>query len=280
MRDSQQQALQDMTSWACTDENRALQELFVYLSDLNSLWSEVQTQFIAQINEFKHQFEMILEGAKAIDAARNKFAQCENNEHKARKELKKVQKRRTTEQVQAVEAKVIECERQRELAQNEVCEKIRENEVVKLIRVKEGLLKLSEAYLTLAHKCTYVFEAQRDIARGLPDVEDKEIHEIRFDGISGAKEALERAKSLVKEYRGSSRQPISPSSSRHSTTDPPPPYSPGPYYSNTPFNPYYCNANAINQPNTSQSRNEASGNVYPNLRTEEELAGAMDAAKI
>lgn len=149
-----------------------------------------------------------------------------------------------------------------------------------MIRVKEGLLKLSEAYLTLAHKCTYVYEAQRDIARGLPDVEDKEIHEIRYDGLAGAKEALERARNLVKEYRGSSHQPLSPSSSHHRTTDPPPPYSPGPYYSNTPYNPYYCNTSAINQPNTSQNLPEASGSVYPNLRSEEELAGAMGAAKI
>lgn len=44
---------------------------------------------------------------------------------------------------------------------------------MKLIRVKEGLLKLSEAYLALSHKCIYIFEAQRDLVKCLPDVEDK-----------------------------------------------------------------------------------------------------------
>lgn len=56
-----------------------------------------------------------------------------------------------------------------------VSDKVKENEAVKLIRVKEGILKLSEAYLALSHKCGYIFEAQRDIARLLPDVEDKVI---------------------------------------------------------------------------------------------------------
>lgn len=45
VRDSQQAVLQDMMNWACNDENRALQELFAHLTDLNSLWCEVQTQF-------------------------------------------------------------------------------------------------------------------------------------------------------------------------------------------------------------------------------------------
>lgn len=77
-------------------------------------------QFISdQVNEFKHQFEMILEGEKGIDTARSKFNNCENMEHKARKELKKIQKRRSAEDVRAFESRVIECERQRELAQTE-----------------------------------------------------------------------------------------------------------------------------------------------------------------
>lgn len=45
VRDSQQTILQDITNWTCVDENRALQELFLHLSDLNALWSEVQTNF-------------------------------------------------------------------------------------------------------------------------------------------------------------------------------------------------------------------------------------------
>ena len=42
-----------------------------------------------------------------------------------------------------------------------VADKVRENEAVKLIRMKGGLLKLSEAYLEFAKKCSVIFEAQR-----------------------------------------------------------------------------------------------------------------------
>lgn len=75
--------------------------------------------FLEHISEFKHQFEMILEGEKGIDTARNKFADCEVAEQKARKKLKKIQKREVQGDVVAIKTKVAECERQREIAQTE-----------------------------------------------------------------------------------------------------------------------------------------------------------------
>jgi hypothetical protein len=42
-----------------------------------------------------------------------------------------------------------------------VADKLRENEAVKLIRLKGGLLKVSEAYTEFAKKCSIIFEAQR-----------------------------------------------------------------------------------------------------------------------
>ena len=42
-----------------------------------------------------------------------------------------------------------------------VCEKVRENEAVKMIRLKEGLIKMSEAYMMMGKKCSVLFEAQR-----------------------------------------------------------------------------------------------------------------------
>ena len=59
---------------------------------------------------------------------------------------------------------------------------IQENESVKLIRIKEGLLKLSDSYLELAAKCCIIHEAHRDIARLVPDVHSNELHEIRYTG--------------------------------------------------------------------------------------------------
>lgn len=63
-------------------------------------------------------------------------------------------------------------------------DRIQENEAVKLIRVKEGLLKISDSYLELAHKCHVIHEAHRDIAYQIPDVHSKGLHEMRYSGIS------------------------------------------------------------------------------------------------
>lgn len=63
-------------------------------------------------------------------------------------------------------------------------DRLQENEAVKLIRVKEGLLKLSDSYLELAHKCHVIHEAHRDIACQIPDVHNKDLHEIRYSGIT------------------------------------------------------------------------------------------------
>jgi hypothetical protein len=65
-----------------------------------------------------------------------------------------------------------------------VLDRIKENEAEKLIRVKKGLLKLSDSYLELAHKCRVIHEAHRDIACLIPDVHNKDLHENRYSGIT------------------------------------------------------------------------------------------------
>ncbi len=61
-------------------------------------------------------------------------------------------------------------------------DKIRENEAVKVIRFKEGLLKLSNAYTELGRKCTIIFEAQRNISHQIPDVYEKDLEDIKYTG--------------------------------------------------------------------------------------------------
>ncbi|KAK6619838.1 hypothetical protein RUM44_006237 [Polyplax serrata] len=273
VRDSQQTILQDITNWTCVDENRALQELFLHLSDLNALWSEVQTNFADQIAEFRHQFETILEGERTIDAARNKFANCEVGEEKAKKKLKKAQKKQAGEEIRTAEMKIQECVTQKALMQAEVTEKIKENEAVKLIVVKDGLLKLSQAYLSLSQKCLYIFEAQRDIVKCLPDIEDKEIVDVKFDGLSGAKDILQRARTLVKDYKIMNAPLSQPRS-----TDPPPPYSPTPLYTNSPYNPYY-HSPAETSTATSPEGNGAHGNLYPTIANRDKADNEVSRAK-
>ncbi|KAG8238199.1 hypothetical protein J437_LFUL018082, partial [Ladona fulva] len=126
------------------------------------------------------QFELILEGEKHVDQARNHLNRCETTEMKIRKELKKATKKPLAEEVRELEMRVAQAERTREHAQLEVVDRIQENEAVKLIRVKEGLLKLSESYIELAHKCHIIYEAQKDIAHEIPDVHQQDIHELKY----------------------------------------------------------------------------------------------------
>ena len=53
---------------------------------------------------------------------------------------------------------------------------------MKLIRVKQNLLNMSEAYLELAHKCAHLFQAQKEIAEALPDVHDSQLHNVKYTG--------------------------------------------------------------------------------------------------
>lgn len=99
----------------------------------------------------------------------------------------------------------------------------------------------------------------------------QEIQEIRFDGLSGAKEILDRTRTLVKEYR------VATTSSQPQSTDPPPPYSPNPYYFTSPYNPYYLNPRESSE--TSVTGDGPSG-LYPTVRTEEELNTSIPSAKI
>ncbi|KAJ9587845.1 hypothetical protein L9F63_018717, partial [Diploptera punctata] len=189
------------------------------------------------LKEFITQFEMILEGEQHIDQARTHITACELRAAKIKKELKKAAKRVSEEEMHQLEAKLTQAEKSCDHAQIEVLDRIQEHEAVKLIRVKDGLLKLSDSYLQLAHKCQMIHEAHQDIALQIPDVHNKELHEIKYTGPAAAKQAVLRAKEQIHAYRRHA----------HSTTPcapipegPPPPYSPTNHMSdNAPYNPHY-----------------------------------------
>lgn len=61
-------------------------------------------------------------------------------------------------------------------------ERVGENEAVKMIRVKEGLLKLGAAYCELAQKCLVIFTAHQNVALQLPDVHDRDLQDIKYTG--------------------------------------------------------------------------------------------------
>ena len=170
--------------WSLKDENRAIQDALTQVGELFSIWSEVQREFSEHMKDFKHQFDMILEGAKQLDLAKTDLQSAEVKEGKLKKELKKAAKKATTEELREMSLKLSEAEREKDLAQLEVVDRVREHEAVKMIRIKEGLFKISEAYIDYAQKCDVIFGAQRDIALQIPDVHDKDIQDIKYTGRS------------------------------------------------------------------------------------------------
>ncbi|KAK0041890.1 arp2/3 complex-activating protein rickA isoform X2 [Biomphalaria pfeifferi] len=212
---------QDFLKWAISEENRALQDVANQLAELNLLWTEVQREFGEHLKEYRYMFEMILEGEKHVSQSKNNFNACEQREMKVRKELKKAFKKSSPAEIQALELRLSQAERAKDLAQIEVTDRIRENEAVKLIRLKEGLMKLSLAYSDFARKCSVVFDAQQEIVLQLPDVHDQDLEDIKYTGSGVTRFKVQQAKEKVRNYRRHSRDhfPL-----QQKCSEPPPPY--------------------------------------------------------
>jgi len=243
---AQSSAMQDLVKWSLKDENRAIQDALTQVGELFSIWTEVQRDFSEHIKDFKHQFDMILEGAKQLDLAKADLQTAEIKEGKLKKELKKAAKKATTEELREMSLKLGEAEREKDLAQLEVVDRVREHEAVKMIRIKEGLFKISEAYIDYAQKCDVIFGAQRDIALQIPDVHDKDIQDIKYTGAGATQQSVARAKDKIKRFRRRN-----PSLTRErSTEDLPPPYS-----ENPPVNPFYNEqVHSVNTSDINRSR--------------------------
>ncbi|XP_042235759.1 myosin tail region-interacting protein MTI1-like [Homarus americanus] len=219
---AQATASEDLLSWSGgSHENRAIEETFTHLAELSLLWSEVQRDFADHLKEYRTQYELILEGEKHITQAREMLSVREQREGKLRKDLKKACKKAPPEEIHLLREKLSQAERSRDLAHLEVVERVGENEAVKMIRVKEGLLKLGGAYCELAHKCMMIFSAHQNIASQLPDVHDRDLHDIKYTGAGSAKKFVQDAKEQVRSYRRNSISQKLPL-----PEDPPPPYTP------------------------------------------------------
>lgn len=228
-------AMQDLVKWSLKDENRAIQDALTQVDELFSVWAEVQREFAEHLKEFRHQFEMILEGARQLDVARTTLQTAELKETKVKKELKKAAKKATAEEIREMSSRLAEAEREKDIAQVEVVDRIREHEVVKLIRIKEGLFKMSEGYIDYGQKCDVIFNAQRDIALQIPDVTDRDIQDIKYTGSGATMQAVAKAKDKIKRFRRrTSTISCHGSGSHHHADDLPPPYS-----ENPPVNPFY-----------------------------------------
>ncbi|KAF2344383.1 Eisosome component PIL1/LSP1, partial [Trinorchestia longiramus] len=179
---AQQTAADDLSRWTNDCDNRAMQDVCAYLAELSLLWSEVQKEFADRLREYRTQFELILEGERHVDQSRELYSIREQREMKCRKELAKCAGRDAGagEEVKLMEERVVQAEKGKDLAYMEVVDRIKENETVKLIRFREGLRKMSAAYMTLGQHCQAIFTAFNSVACTLPDVHNKDIQDVRY----------------------------------------------------------------------------------------------------
>lgn len=244
---AQNSACQDMMRWAANEENRAIQDVANHIAELNLLWTDVQKDFIGHLKEYKQMYEMVLEGEKHVSQAKDNLNNYEQKETKLRKDLRKAEKsvfkpkfimfcgsgKRSSEaDLRNLESKLHEAQMEREKAEIEVTERIRENEAVKMIRLKEGFVRIADAYIELGKKCSTVFQAQKGVAMEIPDVHGKELEEVKYTGSSKTQTYLYKAKEKLHSYRRESFRlnPPLPFPTYHcqdkdEETDDPPPYS-------------------------------------------------------
>lgn len=98
-----------------------------------------------------------------------------------------------------LEIKLSDAKRAKDLAQFEAVKQFQENEACKLIRLKEGLTKLSESFTEMAQKMVIVFDGQRQVAESLPDVNGRSIHELEYTEEDFTKQIVRDAKSRIEQ---------------------------------------------------------------------------------
>ena len=144
---------------------------------------------------------MIVEGERRHETARAALDASDAKLGKTRKEMKKATKAKMPDgDIREIEKRLDSLEREREKHQMDVFDTVRENEIVKMIRIKDGLLKTAQSYIDMVRKGDVLFSAAKFIAQQIPDVGDREIHEIKYTGSGATMQAVIDAKQRISHY--------------------------------------------------------------------------------
>jgi hypothetical protein len=267
---TQNATMQDMVKWSLKDENRAIQDAVCQVAELVGVWAEVQKEFGESVKEFRKHFEMIVEGQRSMDTAKTGLEAADAKVLKTKKDMKRAVKAKAADaDLREIERRMEASERERERCQIDVFDHVREHEIVKMIRIKDGLIKVTQAYLDMTRKGEILFTAGKFIACQIPDCADCEIADIKYTGSGATMQAVITAKQKVAHYtnRESSEVHVLPeiaaaaaiaSSSSSSSSSPPadaseqpPPYSVNPPPSNPFFDDDELSSAAASSPNAS-----------------------------
>merc|ERR1711922_50411 len=111
---------------------------------------------------------MILEGEKGVDTAKALVETSEAKEVKLRKEEKKIKKRSNidSDELRDVQMKIA---------------KTKENELVKMIRVKEAMKKFCNSQIEICDKSKIVFSAGSELIEQMPELTPRTLNDNILD---------------------------------------------------------------------------------------------------
>lgn len=202
---------------------------------------------------------MILEGEKAVDAAKEKVEAAEAKEVKLRKEEKKLKKRSNvdTNQLLEIQGKISKTERDKEYAETEAASKVKDHELVKMVRVKAAMKKFCQTQLNLCEKTKIVFSSGNEIIDHIPELtmdNDADILDMKYQSTAKTMNIVMQTKSQLQTRNSPANSAPTINSNLPSS---PPPYDE--IHRQLPTNPYYTSPEA--------SFNCSNGNspIYPYL---------------
>uniref|UniRef100_A0A0K2VCF6 MyosinI heavy chainlike [Aplysia californica] n=1 Tax=Lepeophtheirus salmonis TaxID=72036 RepID=A0A0K2VCF6_LEPSM len=219
-------SLKDLEKWASKEEYGALGDVFSGIAEIAALQLEVQREQIEMWSEFRKVFETILDNDRNVEERREKLGEIEAKEHKIKKELKKKSgsKKSSSSDITDLSEKLKVQEAETEIQKKSVSTLTKENEAIKLMLTKKGLVRLFEGLLESNEKSQIILASKKQLAHALPDVPDgaENLHELPYEGSVHTTRIVLDAKERMKNYRRCDSPPVY-------TSNPPPP----------PFNPYY-----------------------------------------
>lgn len=273
---AQENTANDMLKWSSKEENRAIRDVVDRFADICTLWTEAVKSFTHDLKEVRSHFEMILEGEKSVDSAKAQVKAAEAKEIKLRKEQKKLKDKSSSDlkEVADIQAKIVKTQNDLDYAESKATAAVKDNELVKMVRVKEAIGKICRSHVELAEKSQILFEAGSDIVSQIPELSpeslDDDVLNLKYPGAVKTTQIVIKAKDTLDRRRD--RRSLStvdiPSSvgstSANTTFDSPLPSSP-PAYSEInrqlPVNPYYPPSPVDGQMNETGSP----AHIYPRL---------------
>jgi len=215
-------------------------------NELFSLWTESVKFALDDLKEVRNHFEMILEGEKGVDAAKALVETSEAKEVKLRKEEKKIKKRSNLDcdELKDVQMKIAKTQRDKDYAESEANSKIKENELVKMIRVKEAMKKFCNSQIEICDKSKIMFSAGSELIEQMPELTPQTLNDnildMTYQGKPQTLQIVMRAKEALNRKPDDHRNQRSPVS--EGTASQPIPTSPPSYdeiHRQLPVNPYF-----------------------------------------